>query len=170
MLLLGTGSNKANPADPNKAGCTKGVTPLYIACECGYREIVDLLLNKKASPDKATSEGVTPLYIASQGNLKDIVKLLLTSKADANKSNEDGLYAGLPPLYRASIHGYLEVVKLLADKKANPYQVIENQGNNTTPLRISYEMNHVDIFDLLIQQRASISDMETFLCFFEKNI
>jgi len=166
-LLLNEG---ASPDQSNEAGSSmKGVTPLYIASECGSTEIVDLLLNKKASPDKATPEGVTPLYIASQGNLKDIVKLLLTSKADANKSNEDGLYAGLPPLYSASSHDYLEVVKLLVDEKANPYQVIENQGNNTTPLRISYKRNHVAIFDLLIQQRASIFDMETFLCFMEKN-
>ena len=43
-----------------------GVTPLSMASQNGYTDIVSLLLKANANPNLHRNDGVTPLFIASQ--------------------------------------------------------------------------------------------------------
>ena len=43
---------------------TDGFTPLFIACQEGHLEGVQLLLEAGAAVDQAKGDGTTPLYIA----------------------------------------------------------------------------------------------------------
>ncbi len=86
-----------------------GLTPLYIACQNGHKDVADLLLQAGADKDKAFGNGRTPLYIASQKGQKDIVELLLRAGADKDKAQKDGA----TPLFIASQMGHNDIVELL---------------------------------------------------------
>jgi ankyrin repeat protein len=51
-------------------------TPLYAAAERGYKDVVELLLAKKADANAKNSEDETPLYVAQEKGHKDVVELL----------------------------------------------------------------------------------------------
>jgi ankyrin repeat protein len=50
-------------ASIDKAG-TDGMTPLYIAAQAGYLDIVKMLLDYGAAIDKSTEDGESPLFVA----------------------------------------------------------------------------------------------------------
>ena len=55
-----------------------GATPLYVAAQEGFTEIVKLLITEgKADVDKAENDGATPLYIAAQEGNAEVVELLV---------------------------------------------------------------------------------------------
>ena len=67
-LLLGGG------ADMNQAwngtSYDNGGTPLFIAAQKGYVEVVGLLLNSSTDVGRAkTVDGATPLHVAAQKNM-----------------------------------------------------------------------------------------------------
>uniref|UniRef100_K1R9D1 Ankyrin-3 n=1 Tax=Magallana gigas TaxID=29159 RepID=K1R9D1_MAGGI len=71
--------------------CMKnGIGPLYIACQNGYKNIVELLLSKDANINVCTEKGISPLFIASQSQQESIVELLLSKGADINLCSKDG--------------------------------------------------------------------------------
>lgn len=57
-------------------------TPLFVACECGRRDVVDLLLDLGANPDTTNRWGTSALHVATQGGSKGIVAQLLSVGAD----------------------------------------------------------------------------------------
>lgn len=67
---------------------------LYIACDLGRKEIVQILLFGMANPDLGIeTSSDTPLMIASQKGHFDIVKLLIHHKCDIFKTNKNGMNA-----------------------------------------------------------------------------
>ena len=53
-----------------------GATPLFVASQNGYTEIVKQLIRAKADVNAANKNGATPLQIASQKRHTEIAKLL----------------------------------------------------------------------------------------------
>ncbi|MDC0857491.1 ankyrin repeat domain-containing protein [Rickettsiales bacterium] len=95
---------------------------LYKAAAAGCIEILDILLDKGADPNKLNSDGLTPLWAAaSKGCYKgyfEIVKRLLDRGADPNKKNSDGR----APLWAAAVvspGSPIDVVGLLLDRGAD---------------------------------------------------
>jgi ankyrin repeat protein len=169
-LLLDSG------ADKDKAN-ENGETPLYIAAQEGYVEIVKLLLDAGADKDKADEDDLTPLHIAAALGHSRIVMWLIEAGADKDKDNDNGetpLYIaaevghdriikllldsganknkadnnGLTPLYVAAQNGHDACVKVLLDSGADP-----NKANNRdrTPLHIASENGYVEIVKLLME-------------------
>ena len=67
-----------------------GSTALMYATHRGDIDIVRLLLERGADPNKQTKDGWTPLmYATEKGNI-DIVRLLLENGADPTKRTKDG--------------------------------------------------------------------------------
>ena len=50
-------------------------TPLLVACAHGHLEVVELLLEARADPHRATNDGITPLFLG--GNLGNFLNILL---------------------------------------------------------------------------------------------
>jgi len=47
------------------------LTPLFLAAQRGYSEIIDLLIRHRAAVDNPNKSGETPLYVAAKaGHLK----------------------------------------------------------------------------------------------------
>jgi ankyrin repeat protein len=100
-----------------------GDSALYVACERGYTEIVELLLHAGAwpQPDPVTPQCwldvETPLFGAILEGHTSVVDLLLEAGVDVNVPTN--LYSWYTyPLQLAEIHEHSEIAKLLLEHGA----------------------------------------------------
>lgn len=120
-----------------------GRTPLHIAAENGYGNVVMFLVENGADVDLTDPNGNTPLIfiIHKTGNL-EIVKRLLTKGAVVNTQNRTGETA----LMYAAWRGYSEIVKLLLEHRADA-SLKNRQGD--TALTLAESRGHLDIVQML---------------------
>ena len=77
--------------------CLDCTSPLYIAAESGYSNIVQTLLTNNANPNHQVDTGSTAIFAASQNGKIEVVRLLLEHKADPCITRKDGI----SPLFAA---------------------------------------------------------------------
>ena len=121
-------------------------TPLIAAIRTScYRDVLHLLLENGAEPNKRTKYGDTPLHFAAW-NINyvsiSLVKVLIQAGADPNIAN----IFGRTPLHGAARHGRIEVVKLMMDSGADKNKTDEE---GKTPLEIASENGHLNIVNIL---------------------
>ena len=116
-------SEKLNrDSDLNKlAGCKPGdffkTTPLICAIEQKKAEIVKILLDRGADPEKRDEFGLTPLMAAVSSSM-EIMQLLLDKGADVN-GRGTGFRNGWTPFLEAAAAGNVEAMKLLLERGAD---------------------------------------------------
>ncbi|XP_063397242.1 ankyrin-1-like [Mytilus trossulus] len=93
-------------------GC---VTPLYIACSIGYKDVVDMLLVKGADVNFCNKNHESCLFAAAGKGHSEIVKILLERNVNPNICNEDNE----SPLFIASFNGHIKVVEYLLQFNAD---------------------------------------------------
>jgi len=88
-----------------------GVTALHAAAKKGYKEIVDLLLHRRAHVNvQATGwQSESPLHYASKYGRTEVVQKLLANKADPNLLSKDGH----PALHYAQEKQHNKIVHML---------------------------------------------------------
>jgi len=97
--------------------------PLFVASRSGRVEVVKLLLEFGADPNKVNSKGNTPLWFAAQSPAQPasdriaVMGLLLDAGADIHKRCEDGTTA----LHFAAWRGPVEVVEYLLGRGARAW-------------------------------------------------
>ena len=124
-------------------------SPLHIASELDNINIVELLIESKASVNKTGKDGETPLYDASWNGNTDTAKLLIDSKASVNKTRKDGI----SPLWGASYNGNTDTARLLIESKA----AVDKPGTNgRTPLCIASQEGETDTARMLIESKAAV--------------
>ena len=99
---------------------------LHWATRKGHKDVVQLLLDRGADPNKANEDGGTQLHSAASGGHIAVVQLLLDRGADPNKAD----IWEWTPLHRAVEYGRKDVVQLLLDRGANPN--LENRNGKTS--------------------------------------
>ncbi len=129
-------------------------TPLFLAAEAGYTEILAVLLKAGADVNFAT-DGDTPLMIAAENGHSEIVKLLLKTGADVNASRE----TGSTPLYLASLNDHSEIVKLLLKAGAD---VNASHENGFTPLYQAVQEGYIEIVKLLLKADVDVDAADTY--------
>ena len=103
--LLSTGM-----VDVNCVGGKYEETPLHVAALHGPKDVVQVLLDARANPNKADNKGETPLHKAVTYRNKVVVQILLDWGADMNKKR--GIFEETP-LHIAARNGDPEMVQLL---------------------------------------------------------
>jgi len=116
--------------------------PLYVACQNGHSEIVNLLLEKGA--EKTNINGL--LDIACQNNDTDTAKVL--AEHGAKIEGKEGYWH----LLAACEKGSIEIVKLLIKQGV---QITRFAPPLKSPLEVACISGHIDIVELLINAMRS---------------
>jgi len=69
-----------------------GSTPLHVACEHGFNDIVQLLINSEANINAKMNDGITPMMLACQNGHLSIVQMLIsTNQCNISIQRLDGV-------------------------------------------------------------------------------
>ncbi len=171
--------------DPNfkRSG---NITLLGLACALEKGEVVEILLNGGANPNKLfKQDSVSPLYAACQENSSQVVQMLLENGAKPNMANHDKstplltacinrneeaikllLKFGANPnvvdeygrsvLYVAAAFGYTELVDRIIKDKKVSVDITTEQSEGATPLIVATQMNHMDVVKSLVNSGANM--------------
>ena len=129
---------------------SNGLTPLLAAAQKNNYDIVALLINNGADPNRAHPMGLTPLLLASEHGSLSIVRLLVEWGASITAR---GL-KGLTPLLIAASHGQANVVQFLIEHGAD---INEKTAHGSTALMLATQSGHLELVALLIQKGADIN-------------
>lgn len=143
--------------------------PIHLACDSGYYEIAQYLIEKGADVNSVNSGGMTPisgnrypdiirLLIdngAEAGNLllgdipltPDVVRMLITKGADVNAKNDDGI----TPLHLADT---IDIARLFIENGAD---INAKDKDGQTPLLYALINEDQDIALFLIENGAEIN-------------
>ncbi|XP_033213947.1 ankyrin-3-like [Belonocnema kinseyi] len=165
-----------------------GFTPLHIAAENGFEDIVKLFLDVGIPVQLSAKNGWEALHIAVQKQNKALILLLLIYGADVNAAGvnaiETPLFIGAEigsaeiveilseasstrssrwiegyfPLYIAAYRGHKEVVKVLLRKGVD---LKANLGKYLSPLHAAAQKGHDKIVDLLLEYGAEVNPKNT---------
>ena len=128
------------------------ITPLMIACQRGYHEIIDLLWKYGADVNDIGPSGDTALHIACRGNHIKAVETLLSLGADSCIANK----FGHTPVYYATD----EILTIIKDN-VNRYELYSTFDYNISTL--SPQLSSQLIFDrshLLSSYKSSNSQSD----------
>ncbi|MBX9586861.1 MAG: ankyrin repeat domain-containing protein [Gammaproteobacteria bacterium] len=131
-----------NSAAVNSHDCL-GATALFIACQNGYIEAAELLLNATADVNLECTTGANGLFISCQLGHTAIVKLLLDRGAKMNSR----YFNGHTDLSIACQHGHTAAVKLLLDRGAD---VNLQCQTGVTALAIASRHGHTTVIKILL--------------------
>lgn len=129
-----------------------GNTPLLLASEVGFEELVTWLLsNQKVYPDQKDKKGKSSLLRASYRGHLPVVKALLQHNANINFVDTQGMTA----LMEAATKGQNEIVEYLLDCGAN---VNHSDSNGSTPLKQA--LPHPKTVQLLLEKKRGVIDVD----------
>lgn len=138
-------------ADVNLPATKTGITPLLVATQFGYYDIVFLLVKYSANINTFSNVGVTPLSIAVCNGYSKIVAFLLQSGA---KVNFQPLGCKITTLLLAAQNGYSDIVKLLIEYKAT---VNAEDYWGARPLHMAVQNGHNDVVNILVNAKADVN-------------
>lgn len=136
-----------------------GNNPLVEAVMSGKLEIVTMLLEAGADPNKITGARKSPLNIASIAGFTKIAGELIRAGADINFKDQ----YGFTPLMRASYYGCTGIVKLLIEAGAD-LDLRSSKGylkeDGMTALDWATKRGHNEVIQILKEASPSLKDME----------
>lgn len=125
LLLIDHGANVNYPG-------TADVTPLYAASYRGDKDVVQVLLSRRADPNKQNKKGSAPLHIAANRGYKEVVRLLIANGADVRILDANGWTA----LHHAAYHRRTGAIEVLLVNHAE-VNALTHQGS--TPLHLAIQ-------------------------------
>ncbi|XP_015790056.1 ankyrin repeat and KH domain-containing protein 1 isoform X2 [Tetranychus urticae] len=148
-LLLDMGSDINAQIETNRN------TALTLACFQGRKEVVDLLLDRKANVEHRAKTGLTPLMEAASGGYVEVGRILLDKGADVNAppvpSSRD------TALTISADKGHYRFVELLLQRGA---QVDVKNKKGSSPLWLACNGGHLDVVQLLVNAKADIDSQD----------
>ncbi|MFH1254122.1 MAG: ankyrin repeat domain-containing protein [bacterium] len=129
-----------------------GSTPLFLACEKGYKGMVGTLIRFHSNVNKANRYGTTPLHLACgrNGSL-EMVEKLVAAGATIDARDE----TGCTPLLNAVASQKKDIVDFLLQNGANPNLT---GGYGHSMLYIACALGCTEIANLLLRAGITVSD------------
>ena len=134
----------------DKGANVSSIHLLYYACWYGYRDFVELFIQKGAEAN-SKNWGESPSHYAVWGGHADILELLLAKGADANAKDTGGWSL----LHYTAGSGSMDMTKILLDKDVD-VNAKENECGQT-PLHRAAEEGHIAVAELLIANGADLN-------------
>ena len=142
-------------ANPNTAEPQLQLTPLMLAAEAGYTDIVADLIKRGSDIQVRTRTGATPARrlpcVAESGCGSHGVGIVRGGWPD--KGIRAVIPGNMSPLMYAAREGHVETARLLLDAGAS---INEVDKNDITPLFMAISNNHIDMARFLIERGANI--------------
>ena len=157
--LLDHGVNPNKKCEDNDGRRDVKWTPLQVAIQKGYLEIVLLLLEGGANPElRDHNDDQTALYLVSSHGYSEVVRPLIDHGADPNAKCRDchdgGFEVKWTPLHAAIQKGYLHIALLLLEGGADT----ETRSNwDETALYMASYHGYADVVRLLIDRGADLN-------------
>jgi len=121
-------------------------TPLYIACDKGFADIIHCLLEKGANPNIIGQQKCTPLTLAEHHQHTSIVNDLISHGATN--------HTGKASILLACERGLLDVIVRLIENGAD---INAQDAKGDTPLHYACEQNYPEIVEYLIAYGANLN-------------
>lgn len=149
-------------------------TPLMLAADLGYQEIVKFLLDNKADMNALDSLNSPALFYAARKGHLEIVKLLLNYGAPTSVINKQGNNVLLDVLrsYGANLadsknkeqfkKNIAAIIELLIDKGANVNAQGSKAEGGRTPILWAASWKEYDLMKLLIRKKADLCAKDSF--------
>lgn len=151
--------------DNNNAGATKilresnaalaiknkeGNTPLHLACELGFREIVVSILAERPDVNARNYKYATPLHLAVEEGHKGMIKLLVAGGAEIETRNN----LSQTPLHIASVKGRIACSKILFESGAD---ISAQMEKGIQPIHLSAWYGEGEMIQALLDTGADIN-------------
>ncbi|XP_067661991.1 ankyrin-3-like [Haliotis asinina] len=134
-----------NIVDINSRGRSKK-TPAMIAAESGYKEVVELLMEKGANMSLVSDRGSNILHLACSRGRLEVVKYVLSQNiVDINSRGGSKKTSAM----NAGESGYKEVVELLVENGAD-LSLVCDRGSNI--LHLACSKGHLEVVKYVISQ------------------
>ncbi|KAK0603181.1 hypothetical protein LWI29_002231 [Acer saccharum] len=143
-LMVGFASDPELTYDAN----TAGETPLYLAAERGYADVLDKILTTCTSPADHGPYDRTALHVAVIRKDEDMVERLLQARERIHKSKQDE--HGWTPFHFAAHLGNIEILNKLLSKDNSAAYKADKKGK--TALHVAAGQGRVDIIRELISK------------------
>ncbi|XP_071084412.1 ankyrin repeat domain-containing protein 50-like isoform X2 [Haliotis cracherodii] len=128
---------------------------LHVACIGGHVEMVKVVLSHGLVDINSRGQyGRTPVIMAAGCLHQDLVELLVTEVADVKTVDDDGNNI----LHVACIGGHIGVVKYVLS--LNVVDINSKGQCKRTPVRMVDFRTHRNVFDLLVSNRADLSQVD----------
>ncbi|CAE7803953.1 Ankyrin-1 [Symbiodinium microadriaticum] len=124
-----------------------GFTVLHHAAESGHLSMVDLLLERRASPLVLSNNGSLPLHLALASEATSVAYRLLES-APASASQAGGA-GGSMAIHSAAGQGDVALLGHLLEMRAG---LQSKQADGSTPLHLAVQNGHTEVVAFILQQ------------------
>lgn len=123
------------------------------ACQNGFDQIVQNLIERKVDINRRFADGTTPLWIATMNSNEKIVRLLVQAGSDIEARDKEGM----TPLLFATSKKEENIVIALLELGADP--AVKDKGLNTA-LHYAASRGFVKAASLLIRKGVSLNDKD----------
>jgi hypothetical protein len=120
----------------------QGESPLHWACQGGFAEIAELLINAGSNLDAADDLGHTPLSLAVYRWHREVITLLVRGGADVKKLASNGAAV----LHFAAAEGDAETARLLVNAGA---ERTARTADGLTPADIAKAQGYMEVVSIL---------------------
>ena len=138
--------------DVNRPRAEGNKTPIYLACEKGYADMVKLLLKRKSDVNVCDNDGhYSALTVAAKNGHINVIEELLNSGID--KDARDG--EDRTPLYAAAANNQPKLVEFLCKYKA---KINYHRRDGWSPLTFAANKRYAEVVDILCKAGANVND------------
>ncbi|CAF1220205.1 unnamed protein product [Rotaria magnacalcarata] len=131
-----------------------GSTPLHVACERGFADIVKLLIDSQANLNAKMNDGTTGIMLACQNGQLSIVQMLI-SAGQCNLSMKR--LDGITPIFLVVQHGHETIFDYIIENVENIKETIDlAREDGATPLFKACQKGYESLVNKLLKFKPNL--------------